>query len=239
MDIRLLLMTGADIPIPECQITLHQPTIEEISILGEENFFVGAQTLCINKNMIDSGGQDLSQVSNFQVFNMILGEKQFADKKEKTINVLQLLFPEYKITITPRALLFNLIDQNFMIDERNFDSFQSILNQVFCLAGAAKQTFNPADAKAKEIADKLMRGRQRVAAQKGESNSSLFTQYLSILTVGLQSMSLHDLKKCTMFQIYDLMERYSLFVNWDMDIKSRLAGGKPDKQADNWMKSIH
>jgi hypothetical protein len=38
-----------------------------------------------------------------------------------------------------------------------------------------------------------MRGRQIAAQQKGETNSSIFSQYLSTLTVGLQSMSLQDL----------------------------------------------
>jgi hypothetical protein len=55
-----------------------------------------------------------------------------------------------------------------------------------------------------------MRGRQRVAAQKGELNVSVFTQYLSILTVGLNSMSLNDVINLTMFQLYDLIERYML-----------------------------
>jgi hypothetical protein len=53
-----------------------------------------------------------------------------------------------------------------------------------------QQAFNPADAKAREIAEKLMRGRQRVAAQKGQTNISIFSQYLSTITVGLGSMSL-------------------------------------------------
>ena len=42
----------------------------------------------------------------------------------------------------------------------------------------------------REIAEKLMRGRQRVAAEKGTNNTSIFSQYLSMLTVGLGSMSL-------------------------------------------------
>ena len=89
-------------------------------------------------------------------------------------------------------------------------------------------SLNPADAKAREIAEKLMRGRQRVAAQKGETNTSIFSQYLSIITVGLHSMSLQDATELTMFQLYDLVERYMLYINWDMDIRSRLAGAKPD-----------
>ena len=86
-----------------------------------------------------------------------------------------------------------------------------------------------------------MRARQRVAAQKGqdESNASMFAQYLSILTVGLGSMSLKDLINLTMYQLYDLVERYTLYTAWDIDIRSRLAGGKPDSTPDNWMKNIH
>ena len=84
-----------------------------------------------------------------------------------------------------------------------------------------------------------MRGRQRVAAQKGQSNTSIFSQYLSILTVGLSSMSMQNVMDLTMYQMYDLIERYMLYVNWDIDVRCRLAGGKPDSQPDNWMKNIH
>jgi hypothetical protein len=50
---------------------------------------------------------------------------------------------------------------------------------------------------------------------------------------------LQQVADLTMYQIYDLMERYSLYTNWDLDIRSRLAGGKPDSKPDNWMKIIH
>ena len=29
----------------------------------------------------------------------------------------------------------------------------------------------------------------------------------------------------TCIQLYDLVERYMLYINWDMDIRCRLAGG--------------
>ena len=99
--------------------------------------------------------------------------------------------------------------------------------------------FNPGNARAKEIADKLMRARQRVAAQKHEGEGSIFVQYVSTLTVGLNSMSFEDCLNLTMYQLFDLVERYMLYINWDLDIKSRLAGGKPDGKPDNWMKNIH
>jgi hypothetical protein len=41
MDTRLALMCGVDIPIPECELTIHQPRIKEISFVGERDFFIG------------------------------------------------------------------------------------------------------------------------------------------------------------------------------------------------------
>lgn len=84
-----------------------------------------------------------------------------------------------------------------------------------------------------------MAGRKKVAELNGTADQSVFTQYLSILTIGLNSMSLQDLIELTMFQLFDLVERYMLYVNWDIDVRSRLAGGKPDSKPDNWMKILH
>lgn len=242
MDSRLALMTGAPIPIPECQITVHQPTMEEISYMGEEDFFIGVQTLTLHKSMfVKEGGKDvLDNISNFQIFMMVMSEKETADKKVATIDLLSLLFPGYKPLLTPQSLIFNKGDQTVIIDENNFDNLQEVLRLVFCANQGAmdQQAFNPANEQAREIAEKLMRGRQRVAAQNGSSNASIFSQYLSTLSIGLQ-LDINVLKKVTMFQIYDLMERYVLHLNWDLDVRTRLAGGKPDSQPDNWMKNIH
>ena len=128
-----------------------------------------------------------------------------------------------------------------MIDESSFEILQSLTREIFCAKSSASQElgFNPANETAKKIADKLMRGRQRVAELNGNANASIFSQYLSMLTVGLNSMSLQDLMDLTMFQLFDLVERYQLYINWDIDIRSRLAGAKSDNKPENWMKNIH
>lgn len=241
MDIRLALMTGVDIPIPELQATLHQPTIKEISYIGERDFLIGVQCLSVQKTMLIQDENLLSQTSNFQIFMTIMNDKMTIDKKQNVMTTLNLLFPNYQIFITPRAISMNCEQGNVIIDEGNFEIFQQIISQVFCLNKTDQSTFNPGNKKAKEIADKLMRARQKVAAQKAADggDGSAFAQYISTLTVGLGSMSLQDCINLTMYQLYDLVERYSLYINWDIDMKSRLAGAKPDKPVDNWMKNIH
>ena len=241
MDIRLALMCGTDIPIPELQTTIHQPTIKEISYIGEQEFFIGLQTLSINKNMLAQGNSVLESTTNFQIFMTIMKEQETKDKKDAVINLFQLIFPGSQVIFTPMSILFNKEGQQTLVDENNFDILQEMIKQIFCVnSGPMDQsTFNPADQKAKEIAEKLMRGRQRVAEQKGETNNSAFGRYLSILTIGLNAMPLSEAMNLTMYQMYDLVERYTLYLNWDLDIRTRLAGGKPDSKPDDWMKNIH
>ena len=241
MDTRLSLMCGTDYPVPECQLVIHQPRIKEIALIGESDFFSGIQCLCLNKSMFVKDESLLADKNNFQIFMTIKSEKEAADKKFAVQQVCTLLFPKYKVMFTPRSVLLSGDNGSVMIDESNFEFLQSALTNICCLKTGPmdQQSFNPANSKAREIAEKLMRGRQRVAAQTGENNISIFSQYLSILTVGLGSMSLQDAMDLTMFQLYDLVERYMLYINWDMDVRCRLAGGKPENQPDNWMKNIH
>ena len=182
----------------------------------------------------------LTDVTNFQIFMTIVSNEEMKDKKESVKQVLTLLFPTSKIMFTPRSLIISDESGNHTLDDENFEAFQNVLRMVFCANTGPmdQQAFNPANDKAREIAEKLMRGRQRVAAQNGDQTSSIFSQYLSSLVIGIH-IPLHELIQCTMYQLYDFMERYSLYMNWDIDLRVRLAGGKPDSQPENWMKNIH
>jgi hypothetical protein len=143
-----------------------------------------------------------------------MSEQQEVEKKKNVLAVLKLLFPKHNPIFTPRAILLNHTDGNVIIDENNFEDLQEVFQQIFCLSATSQQAFNPANEAAKKIADKLMRARQKVAAQKKaeEGEGSVFAQYLSVITVGLH-IPLQQVADLTMYQIYDLMERYSLYTN--------------------------
>lgn len=233
-------MCGTDIPIAECQLVAHQPTMKELSFIGESELFTGVQTLLVNKNMLTLGENDLGDITNFQIFMAIISEKEVADKKAAVLQVLQLIFPKYRVMMTPRSLSFGSEGSTITVDDSNFEYLRDIVQQIFCINNGPmeQQTFNPANAQAKAIADKIMAGRAKVAAEKGGRTGSVFSQYLSTLSVGLK-ISLKELENHTIYQIYDLMERFSLYINWDIDIRARLAGGSSEDSPDNWMKDIH
>ena len=240
MDTRLAMICGTDIPVESCQLVLHQPKLEEIALIGEREFFSGVQTLCLHKTMFIEDKILLANTTNFQIFMMIMSEKEAKDKKEAVKSVIALVLPEWQLLFTPNSLVFKKDDITALVDESNFEDFQEALRDIFCMEDGPmdQQTFNPINDKAKEIADKIMKGRQKVAELKGETNVSVFTQYISMLTIGLH-ISMLDLKQLTMFQLYDLVERFMLWINWDIDLRARLAGAKPDEHPENWMKNIH
>ena len=239
-DYRLALFTGVDIPIPELQLAVHQPTIREISMIGEDAFFTGVQLLCVNKDLYIEDKSLLQQTTNFQIFMTMINEKELADKKGMISQVVELLFPGFKISFTPNSMFIGAV----VVDENNFETLQAIVEQMFCLnkstADSPQLNYNPANERARQIAQKLLEGRRKAAALNAAKNKgSMFSQYLSILIVALGSLSPKDAMDLTVYQVHDLVERYSLYLNWDLDARSRLAGGKPDKPAENWMKNIH
>lgn len=246
----LQLITGVDIPIPALQTSIHQPSIREISLLGEEQYFAALQMLCFNKQIIiaanPQGSFALNNMNNFEIFMTLISDpeiKNVTEKRNMILSMFTLLFPSYNAQFLPHSIYFNdpATKHHFTLDENNFDALQLVLNQIGGMnnsTGGQNANFNPANDKAAQIAAKLMKGRQRAAEAKRE-NGSVLARYVSILTIGLNSMSLDKCLNLTVYQLYDLIERYGLYISWDLDIRSRLAGGKPDSKPDDWMKNIH
>lgn len=213
--------------------------------MGETKFFMAVQYLCLDKESLIQDETLLSSLTNFQVLMKVLEQSQDKDKKNAVIMLLTLLFPDYIPVITRNSIILTKQGENqpLLIDDNNFDIFQSVLKEILCVNSLFQGNnviYNPANDRAKEIAEKLMRGRRKVAEIKSKGNNeSVLTRYISILTIGSNTMSLEDCLNLNMFQIFDLMERYNAFIEWDVDLRVRLAGGKPDKPVESWMRDIH
>lgn len=242
MSNELALMCGTGIPCPQFQITFHQPSIKEIAMIGETNFFTGVQCLLINKKLVNLPDNfDLSQITNFHIFMMVMQEKTEILKKQAVQMVLSLMLPDFSSTFIPnRSLLLTKEGQTITLDENNFENFQEVIREFlspsFKDGADGTGTFNPQGAKAEEIAKKLMRGRERVAAQQTESGSAL-SQYVSVLSVGM-GLAPQEISQLTLYSFFDLIERYMLYLNWDIDLRARMAGAKNDKPMENWMKKL-
>ena len=246
-DLRLGLMAGIDIPAPELKLIIHPPRIREIALMGESDFFLGMQYLCVEKEGLIQDKSLLATLTNFQVLMKVLEQSQDKQKKLVVQTLLLLLFPNYKSTFLPSSIILSGKDLDpVTIDDNNFEMFQDYIREILCVSSVFQGSnivYNPGNTAAKKIADKIMAGRRRVAQLKSQEHKgngeSVLTRYVSILTIGTQTIGIEDALNLTLFQLFDLMERYSAFVEWEVDLRVRMAGGKPEKTVESWMRDLH
>jgi len=240
----LLLLSKNDIPFIEAQITIHQPTIKEIAYIGEESFFTGYEMLNFSKNLLlEEDKVNLENVSNFDILIAILKERNAVMQKNRNCveMVLALIFPEYIISIEKDAFILKKDNEEYKINNENFDAFKNIINQMFPLkTGVESNEYNPTGDLAKKIADKLKKRHQTLGELKESANQKIdmFSRYISILAIGEQK-DINSLMNYTVYQLLDEFERYKLKIAYDINFQARMAGAKDLKEVEDWMKDIH
>ena len=236
----LLLLSGNDIPFRMGRCSIHQPRLKEIAFIGEEAFQIGSRFLLFNKDnlrMQDKTG--LENQSNFHIFMSVMNSAEGAKHKTDAMMVLTLMFPNAEVKIDKDKILLQLENFESSINEYNFDEFQDIIRQMFCLNSIGGDgEFNPADALARKIAEKLKKRQQKLAEMKGEQKVNLFGRYVSILTVGLQK-DMNELMQYTVYQIMNEFERFRMKQDFDIYIQAKMAGAKDLEEVKNWMEDIH
>lgn len=243
MDNNLLLLSGNNIPFIGARASVHNPTIKEISFIGEESFHIGIRFLDFSKDILSVEDKThLVDKSDFEVFMTVVNMKEQLDKKRNVENVLTLLFPSYKVDIQQSTILLHKEDGFININNLNYEEFKDIIEEMFCLKESTKEGegYNPADKFAQKIADKLKKGRDRVNASKGikPKKISLYDKQISILAVGLQK-DMNELLNYTVYQLQDEFKRYQMKLAFDINMQAKLAGAKDLEEVDNWMDDLH
>ena len=238
----LLLLSGNDIPFPEARVTIHQPTLKEIAYIGEEKFFLGCGFLDFSKKMLnDLDKTKLADYSDFNILMLIISQnsKETRQSIEAAFLVLNLIFPLYEISVRDNLIVLKKDNEEYFLNEQNFDAFKKILGTMFNLKLGKSDidNYNPKGEMAKRIADKFKKRHEKLAQLKGESNkegkASILSRYASILAVGLQK-DFNSLMLYTVYQLQDEFQRFQLKMQWDAYVQARMAGAQNLDEVDNW-----
>ena len=124
------------------------------------------------------------------------------------------------------------------IDNTNYDIFRDIIRKMFCLEelkASSTTSYNPADERARKIAEKLSKRKNKGKEDNEESKmDSLFDKYISILSVGLQK----DKNSFSSYTIYQLLDEYNRFqakISYEAYVQAKLAGAENLDEVDHWM----
>ncbi len=222
---KALYLSGQDIFIPECNIKLRQPRLKDIAVFGEDQFLVAAQLFGkteIFTTPLKEGNPMLSEFSDFQLLLVMIFQQ--SDLRDSMQTFFELVFPDYKVSYGDGTINFEFDGQIVgQIQVFNFDAFSKVIKEIFIpVLGDQEEeiVYDPVNDKAKEIADKIKRGRAKVAEIKNgpQDDSSLIARLTSSLSIGL-AMDINILFNYTMYQLCDVFNRYLLKTKYDFYMK--------------------
>lgn len=237
----LLLLSGNDIPFFKARISVHQPTLKEIGYIGENEFHIGSHFLIFSKdNLPEKDKEGLENQSDFDIFMSVMNSRDKARHKTDALLVLALLFPTAKIKIEKDKILLQLENFSSSINNNNFSDFKQIINEIFCLKTSEEdKEYNPADELAAKIAEKIKKGKaKRSHKEEGIENLSIYSKYISILSVGLQK-NINELLNYTVYQLRYEFKRFQLKQNFDVYVQAKLAGAQDLEEVTDWMEDVH
>jgi hypothetical protein len=242
MNNELLLLSKNDIPFVEAQVNIHQPTISEISLIGEENFFSACQLINFNKNRLPEEDRiGLENKSDFEIFMSIMRSKEKIQSRNSVLMLFALLFPSFQIKLADNEIILINSEMSTRINKINYNAFKDIIIEMFGLndSDSTSTAYNPADTRAAKIAEKLERAKIKREKQSGKINKvAIFSRYISILAVGEQK-DMNDFLQYTVFQLRDEFKRYQKKQAFDVYVQAKMAGAKDLDEVDNWMDDIH
>lgn len=241
----LLLISGNDIPFPEARLTVHQPTLKEIAFINQASFWMGCQLLKFDKNIFQKKEkQKLEPFSNLALLLTMIQDNHIDAKKAKVnlTMILAIIFPKHTIRFENLMIILTEVEtqEEFIINDQNFSTLQTIVKQIFCLTNLASKQYDPSGKLAERIANQIKAG-QKKRAQLGpvnQKNLSLFNRYVSILATA-KGKSIKEIMGYTVYQLMDEYNRFMLWYSSDQWFKLKIAGATGMDEQPDWFKDIH
>lgn len=254
----LLLMTGGEILINEDPLVkIQQPTIKQIALKGESEFFrsmnifyIGPEPLVEFINRLETLEENEKEIllKTTTAYDNLLFVMQASTAggidKYGIVKLAQsafdLLIPEYRFNFDPQKQEMYLISlkdsHSIIIDRELFMKIKSVVEQIFLLdkffGESKKEKLSPA---AQRIADKIAKSERKIKEMNGEKEEgSYFARILSIM--GMHA-DLDYLSNLTVYQLQNQFERFNLFTSYNQNMRAALAGATNVEFVD-WYKKI-
>lgn len=221
---------------------MRTPRAKEILMLGEDKYLLALQIFQMNKKALKI---NTPQVTNWMIFTKALTQKIEGVKNVRSLisSFLQLFFID-PVNIGPNSIIIQTKDGLKNIEPEDFDSFQQVICQLGCsflFKGGDTDGFNPRNKLAAEIAEKMKKARARLAKVKAAENGTLnkpdkglLYRYIKFVSSATPN-TMEQVVNMTLFQLHVLTQTGLAKEAYGIEIQSRLAGAKSDKELRHWL----
>ena len=240
---RLTLIGGAPIPIPELKTTIVQPTMNDIALIGEKKIYTYLSYFKIDKeNVLDQITDPnliftLEQFDDFEIFLFFINNNTEIQIGISTM--LALLFNKLnKIEYNNSFIEIFFEEHSVIINNTMFDKINNIIAQIFCFDEDQIEKKDNQNTLVKKINDKLKERNKKLSKQNNSSSDDdIFSNLISVLAIGSNGLTLDDLMKMTPYQLINLMKRFGLYSQYNVQIQAMMQGAE-DIELVDWTQKI-
>ncbi len=250
----LQLMSGAPITVPGLELKIHQPKLFEIASIGETSFYNYLSFFKISKEIVlstvenEQHKMELSFKTDYEILKILMDDQP--DIQDGIREIFKLLIKDAEIIKFNESFIFIRVGegQQYVINDDSFSLIKEIIYKIFNInpkETSKKEEFNPSNDIAAQIVEKLKQRKEALEKEKasskkdssqGKKDQSVLADFVSILAVGL-SMSVRDVLNLTIYQIFNLMTRFGMYNQYQLQVQAMLQGAENVELVD-WFQKI-
>ena len=241
-DLNLRLLGNLPIEIKDVG-KIYSPKLIEIAEIGELEYNNYLGLISLDKDYFKKNNNlnnELSfeereefekEINKLSIFQFIyISLYQNIHLRQSYLDALSFFFKEKVYFYENGFLHIDTIDKDKIISDNNFDLIIETIKKSNCLkTNNEDDDYNPANDKAKEIADKIRKSREKVNKLKAKNNESLDLFDLISAFSTYQKIDLDRVYEMTIFRFYDQFKRMQKINEYDISIQSLLHGADPKK----------
>jgi hypothetical protein len=245
LDLKLKLLSGDSIEADKGAGMIEPLSMKEMIRYGYTDYLMKLHFITMDMNDILEGSSEEDNPLGLNMFDVLVHYGS-DDMKSELENSLILFFKTTRININTEehVIYIGESDELRIIDRDNFEKVREVIKWQNCLKKFDDdEDSNEEESDAvKRIREKLNKGKDLVNIAKREDDEgegieldiSDIISAVSSKSNALNKLNVFDL---TLFQLYDEFKRLELIEQYDIGIKSMLAGAK-DVKLKHWSTKI-
>jgi len=224
-DLELLLLSG--LPIELEMGILYPLKLKDIVKLGYIKYNYYISLLLIDKSQLQNNDIDINDITNFDiVFQSCVMDEKF---RKSYFEMLELFFKE-TVQLGNGFFYFSELNEKKIIYKDNFNEIIRLLKEINSMKNKEENEFNPANDKAKEIADRMKKAREKINKVKAKSGEDLsLSDLISAFAFYNKNTDLNSIFEMTIYQFNNQFQRMQLVNNYEISVQSLLHGADPKK----------
>lgn len=219
---------------------IYSPTLDKIAEISEDkyNYYLSILLFEINQIKNNFNDEDCQKiVDNYTVFEF-MSQKSLYDESFRSLmlDALSFFFCE-EVKFYNGVFYF---DENRVFNNENFKQMRYILKFQNCIEDKKDNEEKFVNDKAREIAEKLKQAKEKINKIKAKQGEvlSLF-DLISAFSANSKNTGILDVWKLSIYQFNDQFKRMQIIEEYDINIRSLLAGADPKKiNIEHWAKKI-